>query len=563
MLALAGQQLPDTQADRRELIRRIIALDPMIDQALGESSYVRDQSAILQSAVHGLFKALEGWHGIATHLSPLPDDLDRQGMETILQSVPPELQSAWQAGSPTPWMADPMALRRLCEEAVRALLALPAGTPSLQLLADEAAKVLTGMVHALDGLALLVDAPGRSPPGHRGFRLSVPDWLPALVNAVRAFLAIGAVELFWVATAWPNGASAIVFVAVVVLMLSPRGDLAFGTAFAFALGIGAAVVCAAIIKFAVLPALQTFPGFCGALNLFLIPAGFAIARSRQPATVAVFTALGMNFMPLLAPTNPMSYDTAQFYNSALAIVVGCSVAPLAFRLLPQLSPAVRACRLLDLALRDLRRLAITSLLPRSEDWEGRIYGRLAALPEQAEPLHRARVLAALSVGSGIIQVRHSAPPLAVAEFDAALAALAQGNSAIAIARLRQLDRRLASAADAGPMTTAMALRARGRILLISKCLPNMPLTSTWERSHEVDRDQRVRCLRCAHLAADARSLARHHSTAPDRQPLRAAAIRLASGAVRVCRVHHRSLDYDFDRRTLRCHERYSDAGEIC
>ena len=35
------------------------------------------------------------------------------------------------------------------------------------------------------------------------------------------------------------------------------------------------------------------------------------------------------------------------------------------------------------------------------------------------------------------------------------------------------------------------------------------------------------------------------------------------GAVRVCRVHHRSLDYDFDRRTLRCHERYSDAGEIC
>jgi uncharacterized membrane protein YccC len=467
MLAMAGQQLPDTQAERREFVLRIIALDPMIDQALGESSHVRDQSAILQSAVHGLFKALEGWHGIATHLSPLPDDLDRQGMETILQSIPPELQSAWQAGSPTPWMADPMALRRLCEEAVRALLALPAGTPSLQLLADEAVKVLTGMVHALDGLALLVDAPGRSPPGHRGFRLSVPDWLPALVNGVRAFLAIGAVELFWVATAWPNGASAIVFVAVVVLLLSPKGDLAFGTAIAFALGIGAAVVCAAIIKFAVLPALQTFPGFCGALGLFLIPAGFAIARSRQPAAVAVFTALGMNFMPLLAPTNPMSYDTAQFYNSALAIVVGCSVAPLAFRLVPQLSPVVRACRLLDLALRDLRRLAITSLLPRSEDWEGRIYGRLAALPEQAEPLHRARVLAVLSVGSGIIQVRYSAPRLAVAEFDAALAALAQGNSAIAIARLRQLDRRLAAAA--GP-ELAIALRARGRILLISKVL---------------------------------------------------------------------------------------------
>ena len=60
------------------------------------------------------------------------------------------------------------------------------------------------------------------PPDHRGFRLSEPDWLPALVNAARAFLAIGAVELFWVATAWPDGALAIVIAAIVLLLLSPK-----------------------------------------------------------------------------------------------------------------------------------------------------------------------------------------------------------------------------------------------------------------------------------------------------------------------------------------------------
>jgi hypothetical protein len=31
MLALAGPQLPDTLDERREFVRRVIALDPMID----------------------------------------------------------------------------------------------------------------------------------------------------------------------------------------------------------------------------------------------------------------------------------------------------------------------------------------------------------------------------------------------------------------------------------------------------------------------------------------------------------------------------------------------------
>src|SRR5215471_4995003 len=48
-------------------------------------------------------------------------------------------------------------------------------------------------------------------------------------------------------------------------------------------------------------------------------------------------------------------------------------------------------------------------------------------------------------------------------------ALAQGNSAIAIARLRQLDHRLASAPD-GAAEIAIALRARAHILGLSEAL---------------------------------------------------------------------------------------------
>lgn len=152
--------------------------------AIGESTYVRYHLPTLQSAVYGLFSALVGWRGVATHLSRLPDDTDRQWANTVLRSIPPELRSARESGSLARWMADPMALRRVCEEAVRTLLALPVGTPSLRLLADEAAKVLAGMADALNGLALLVDAPYPASAGHRGFRLSGSDWMPALVRVM-------------------------------------------------------------------------------------------------------------------------------------------------------------------------------------------------------------------------------------------------------------------------------------------------------------------------------------------------------------------------------------------
>jgi len=72
-----------------------------------------------------------------------------------------------------------------------ALSALPAGTPSLRLLADQTAGVLAGISPALDGLGLLVADPSRSRSRRRGPRLYVPDWLPPLVNAGRAFVTIG------------------------------------------------------------------------------------------------------------------------------------------------------------------------------------------------------------------------------------------------------------------------------------------------------------------------------------------------------------------------------------
>jgi uncharacterized membrane protein YccC len=468
MLALAGPGSPDTQIERREFIKRVIALDPMIDQALGESSHLRHRSPTLQTAVLGLFRALDGWRGVATHLERSSGDMDRQNVEAILRIIPPELRWAQEPGSPARWIDDPIGLRGACAEAARRLLAQPVETPSLQLLVDETVKVLSGMLHVLDALALLVDAPGKALPDHRGFRLSVPDWLPALVNAARAFVMISAAALFWVGTAWPNGALAMEFVAIVLLLLSPLGDLAYVAAIGGVVATVGSIILAAIVKFAVLPAFETFSAFCGAIGLILVPVGFATVQSKQSA--AVLALLAFNFVAVLAPTNVMSYDTAQFYNTALGILAGAGAAALGFRLLPQLSPALRARRLLALTLSDLRRLASATLPSRLEDWGGRMIGRLAAVPDQAEPLQRARLLAALSVGNEIVQLRRLAPGLGTTkEVATALEALAQGNSTTAVAQLRELDRRLACDTDAEP-EAAIALRMRARIGVISEAL---------------------------------------------------------------------------------------------
>ena len=466
-LAQAGSDLSHTQPVRRELYRRVIALDPTIDEAKGESAEIRYHSPVLQAAVDGLFAALAGWRTVAEHLTRSPGRAARQEADIVLQQVPPELRSARDQGEPTRWMADPIRLHRLCEAGIQVLIDLPAGTPSLRLLADQTAKVLGGVSDALEGLALLVADPTRVRSRGSSYRLHLPDWLPPLVNAGRAFVAIGAMEVFWIVTAWPNGALAITFTAISVVLFALRADQAYKVAMSFMVGTALAAVFAAIIAFAVLPRFETFAGFSAVMGLYLVPVGALMA---QPWQAAMFAPMVGNFVPLLAPANEMSYNTLQFYNSALAIVVGCGVAALSFRLLPPLSPALRTRRLLALSLGDLRRVATGSVPRIPEVWESRMYGRLSALPDEAQPLQRGQLIAALSVGAEIIQLRQSVPRLGLsAELDDALEAFAQGNSAIAIARLSQLDRRLASRPEARPETT-IALRARGHILAISNAL---------------------------------------------------------------------------------------------
>lgn len=479
MLARVGPEQPDTRPERREFARRVIALDPEVDQAIGESGELRYRLATLQTGVRGLLAALDGWRGVAAHLERLPKDSARQDAETILSSLPAQLQSLMRSGASLLWMADPIGLRSRCEAAIQRLLALPVTTPSLSLLVHQTAKLLTGLLQSIDALVLLGGGgPSRPSSSRRTTWLSVPDRLPALLNAGRAFVTMCVVELVWVVTAWPSGAFAMAFAAIVVLLLSPRGDLAFAAALAFMAGTVATIICAATIQFAVLPSLETFPAFCIAIGVYYVPVGYLMARTTKPAAIAILTALAVSFMPILAPTNPITYNTEQFYNVALAIFVGSGIATLSFQLIPPLPPMVRTRRLLTIALRDLHRLAMGRLSLQA--WDERMFGALVALPDQAGPLQRAQLLAALSVGSELMQLRPICSVLGLgAEFESVLVAVAEGNSTAALESLAHLDAQLALLAHRDDAHSDWAhsdraayptLRARAKVLLLSEAL---------------------------------------------------------------------------------------------
>ena len=94
-----------------------------------------------------------------------------------------------------------------------------------------------------------------------------------------------------------------------------------------------------------------------------------------------------------------------------------------------------------------------------------MYGRLAALPDEASLLQRRQMLAALCRGTEIIQLRRIGSPLNLgSDLHAALDAIARGDTAIATARLGRLDEELAAR-----LGTA-ALRARGNILAMTEML---------------------------------------------------------------------------------------------
>jgi hypothetical protein len=103
-------------------------------------------------------------------------------------------------------------------------------------------------------------------------------------------------------------------------------------------------------------------------------------------------------------------------------------------------------------------------------WQGRLYGRLFAVPASVDTLQAAWLAAALSVGSEIIRLRRVAQRFSLGhKLQAAMTAIAAGDSSAAIREFDRFDRALADLPPTQP-GARLRLRTRGTIRSIADSL---------------------------------------------------------------------------------------------
>jgi uncharacterized membrane protein YccC len=459
VLAEAGSPNTDTAEQRRALIARTAALDTVIGEAAGELPELLQRQSLLRAAMNGLFKALSGVRVVETHLRGVSPAEARRTARTILNRLRPD----WAAARYEPTPVQTALSRAEDTTLVRRLLHLETGDPSVRLAADGAANAAAGLAVAANGLTLLND-PAKARDLRQPFSFFVADWLPALVNALRVFLGVGAAILFWITTAWPDGLLAVAFTAITIMAFVPmRGSNMTAPGFGF--GAVIAAIIAAIIKFALLPNHETFLAFSLVTAIALVPLG---ALSTIPALAPYLLPATILFIPLLTPTNQTTYDTVSYFNSALGILTGCGFGIVTLMLFPPVSSPIQSQRLVDLSIRDLRHLAAGRRCWTPNQWQRRIYARLTSMPEDAEPIQRSQLVSTLSVGMQIIRLQSLSQHRRIeVELSGVQANLAAGNLPELHKALRKADREISSIPGAHP-GAATRLRARSALLAIGE-----------------------------------------------------------------------------------------------
>lgn len=233
------------------------------------------------------------------------------------------------------------------------------------------------------------------------------NWLACAASGLRSVFILVVLGSYWVATAWPSGAT-MTLVAAATVGLAAASPNPKRMAFQMACGTMIAAVLGFIETFFVFPLIDGFPLLCVVLAPVIVFGTFLVSR---PKYVGVGLGLLIFFGIGSVPDNLTLYNPYSFINDYIAMVIGMLVCAAAGAII--LPPNSRwLWRRLEQDLREQVVYAISGKLKglassfesRTRDLLHLAYGLAAGQPQVQRDLLR-WMLVVLEVGHAIIELR--------------------------------------------------------------------------------------------------------------------------------------------------------------
>ena len=353
-LAILGSSLPYDTASQRPNQNVIRALDERLVALLPLLSTIEDRIAFLRKN------------------AAMPDHIEK-----LLAEV-----AAWCTGQQTGDRKEAQRLRRACAAA------LPETGPAsswddlmLVSLLARLNELIESWEERLELAALTHDSLAPEDRAMRAIlkrRAAKPlhrDHGMAALSALAAGVAMLACSAFWIATAWPQGATAVGLVAVICSLFAAFDDPT-PVMSTFTIGTIASVPLAGLYQFGILPAIDGYIALVLCLAPTLIPIGVLMAIPRY-TVIGLALAVGLSLN--LALQTSYNADMASFLNVATAVVIGALTGLAVTRLMRSIGAEAGARRLLRAGWRDLAALADRTFRPTRAEWASRMLDRVGLL----------------------------------------------------------------------------------------------------------------------------------------------------------------------------------------
>ncbi len=239
------------------------------------------------------------------------------------------------------------------------------------------------------------------------------DYGMALLSAFAVTIAVGLVCSFWIASAWPDGATAAMMTAILCTFFAAQDD-PVPAILGFLYATVIAIVIDTVYLFAILPLVTGFEMLVIGLAPTFLVLGAMIA---MPVTFMVGLAIAVNGASMLALTDTYDANFADFTNTSLAAIAGMATAATVTAIIRSVGAEWSTRRIRRAGWRDIARAASRrgaierpALAALMLDQLGDLTTRLAASDLRADILFRGAVRD-LQLGLNVVDLERESPDL--------------------------------------------------------------------------------------------------------------------------------------------------------